>query len=167
MNFPGKNTGVGCHFLLQGIFPIQGSNPGLLHCRQILYQLNHQGRLSVCVCVCVCVCVRVCVCVCVLFSCVWLDVTPWTAVHQAFLSMGFSRQEPWSGLPFPAPGDLPDPGIEPTSLASPALAGRFFTTGNILYLGSPDIGISPRVRQEISCQKGTHRKMKQSCNFRT
>jgi len=39
----GKNTGVGCHFLLQGIFPTQGSNPGLLHCRQILYHLSHQG----------------------------------------------------------------------------------------------------------------------------
>ena len=45
---PGKNTGVGCHALLQGIFPTQGSNPSLLHCRQILYQLSHQGspRLS-------------------------------------------------------------------------------------------------------------------------
>ena len=40
---PGKNTGVGCHALLQGIFPTQGSNPGLLHCRQILYCLSHQG----------------------------------------------------------------------------------------------------------------------------
>ena len=40
---PGKNTGVDCHVLLQGIFPTQGSNPGLLHCRQILYSLNHQG----------------------------------------------------------------------------------------------------------------------------
>ena len=40
---PGKNTGVGCHALLQGIFPTQGSNPGLLHCRQILYQLSHEG----------------------------------------------------------------------------------------------------------------------------
>ena len=40
---PGKNTGVGCHALLQGIFPTQGSNPGLLHCRQILYRLSHQG----------------------------------------------------------------------------------------------------------------------------
>ena len=47
---------------------------------------------------------------------------------QAPLSMEFSRQENWSGLPFPTPGDLPDPGIEPMSLASPALAGRFFTT---------------------------------------
>ena len=54
--------------------------------------------------------------------------TLWTVACQAPLSMGFSRQEYWSGLPFPSPGDLPDPGIEPTSLASPALAGRFFTT---------------------------------------
>ena len=44
---PGKNTGVGCHALLQGIFPTQGSNPGLLHCRQILYQLSYQGILNV------------------------------------------------------------------------------------------------------------------------
>ena len=42
-NFPGKNTGVCCHFLLQGIFPTQGSNPGLLHCKQILYRLSHLG----------------------------------------------------------------------------------------------------------------------------
>ena len=42
-NFPGKSTGVGCHSLLQGIFLTQGSNPGLLHCRQILYQLHQQG----------------------------------------------------------------------------------------------------------------------------
>ena len=42
-NFPGKSTGVGCHFLLQGIFPIQGLNPGLPHCRQTLYRLSHQG----------------------------------------------------------------------------------------------------------------------------
>ena len=45
-DFPGKNTRVGCHFLLQGIFPTQGSNPGLLHCRQMLYPLSHQGSLS-------------------------------------------------------------------------------------------------------------------------
>ena len=42
-NFPGKNTGVGCHFLLQGIFPTQGSNLGLLHCRQTVYYLSHLG----------------------------------------------------------------------------------------------------------------------------
>ena len=43
MGFPGKNTGVGCHFLLQEIFPTQGLNPGLLHCRQILYRLSYEG----------------------------------------------------------------------------------------------------------------------------
>ena len=54
--------------------------------------------------------------------------TPWTVAHQGPLSMGFSRQKYWSELPFLSPGYLPDPGIEPTSLAPPALAGRFFTT---------------------------------------
>ena len=49
---------------------------------------------------------------------------PWTVACQAALSIGFSRQEYWSGLPFPSPGDVPDPGIEPMS---PALAGEFFT----------------------------------------
>jgi len=56
---------------------------------------------------------------------VQLFATPWTIAHQAPLSMGFSRQEYWSGLPFPSAGDLPGPGIEP---ASPALAGGFLTT---------------------------------------
>ena len=63
------------------------------------------------------------------FSRVRLFVTPQTVAHQAPLSIGFSRQECWSGLPSPPPGDLPDPGIEPSSLKSPALAGGFFTTG--------------------------------------
>ena len=58
---------------------------------------------------------------------VQLFVTPWTAACQAPLSMGFPRQEYWSGLPFPPPGDLPDPGIEPVTLVSPALAGGFLT----------------------------------------
>ena len=53
--------------------------------------------------------------------------TPWTVALQLPPSMGFSRQEYWSGLPCPPPGDLPDPGIEPASLTSPALAGVFFT----------------------------------------
>ena len=57
--------------------------------------------------------------------------TPWTVMHQAPLSMGFPRQEYWSGLPFPSPGDLPDPGIKPTS---PALAGGFFPLNHV---GSP------------------------------
>ena len=56
---------------------------------------------------------------------VWFFVTPWTVAHQAPLSMGFSRQEYWSGLPFPSPGDISDPRTEPVS---PGLAGRFFTT---------------------------------------
>ena len=59
---------------------------------------------------------------------VWLFATLWTVAFQAPLSMGFSRQEFWSELPCPLPGDLPDPGIEPTSLKSLALAGGFFTT---------------------------------------
>ena len=91
-DFPGKNTGVGYHALLQGIFPTQGSNAGLLHCRQILYRLSHQGSplstpyamLSH-------------------FSHVRLCETPETAAHQAAPSLGFSRQEHWSGLPFPSP----------------------------------------------------------------
>ena len=60
-----------------------------------------------------------------MFSCVRLFVTPWTVACQVSLSMGFSRQEYWSGLLFPPPGDLTDSGIEPIS---PALAGGFFTT---------------------------------------
>ena len=54
-----------------------------------------------------------------------LFATPWTVAHQAPLSLGFSRQEYWNGLPFLPPGNLPNPGIEPASLASPALAGGF------------------------------------------
>ena len=57
-----------------------------------------------------------------------LCVAVWTVAHQALLSIGFSRQEYWSGLPCPPPWDLPNPGIEPKSLTSTALAGRFFTT---------------------------------------
>ena len=72
-------------------------------------------------------CVHVYECACVL-SPVRLFVTSWTVAHQAPMSMEFSRQEYWSGLPFSFPGDLPDPGIKPTSLASPGLVGRFFTT---------------------------------------
>ena len=67
-------------------------------------------------------------CVLSCLSHVWLFVTPWTVTHQSPLTMGFSRQEYWSGLPCPPPRDLPDPGIKPESLTSPALAGWFFTT---------------------------------------
>ena len=62
------------------------------------------------------------------FSPVQLFATLWTVARQAPLSMGFSRQEYWSGLPCPPPGDLSDPEIKLTSPKSPALAGRFFTT---------------------------------------
>ena len=62
------------------------------------------------------------------FCCVQLFAIPWTVAHQAPLSMGFSRQEYWSGWQCPSPGDLPDLGMEPTSHVSPTLAGRFFTT---------------------------------------
>ena len=54
--------------------------------------------------------------------------SPWTVPRQPPLSMGFRRQEYWSGVPRPPAGDLSDPGIESTSLTSPALAGGFFTT---------------------------------------
>ena len=63
-----------------------------------------------------------------MLSLVQLFVTPWTVAHQAPLSLGFLRQEYWSGLPFPSPEDIPDPRIEPLSPVSPALAGRFFST---------------------------------------
>ena len=62
-----------------------------------------------------------------LLSRVQLFAPPWTVACQAPLCMGFPRQEYWSGLPFPTPGDFLDPGIEPESPASPELAGGFFT----------------------------------------
>ena len=67
-------------------------------------------------------------CVCVLSHVWWLFVI-WTVARQSPLSMEFSRQEYWNGLPFPFTGDLPNLGIKSVSSASPALAGRFFTTG--------------------------------------
>ena len=98
-NSLGQNTGVGSFSLLQGIFPTQGSNPGLLHCRRILYQLSHKGsprslnggmvphdKIEL-----------------VSHSVVSNSVTPWTIAHQAPLFMEFFRQECWSGLPFPSP----------------------------------------------------------------
>ena len=60
---------------------------------------------------------------------VWLFAVPWPVFHKAPLPMGFSRQEYQSGVPFPTPGDLPDPGVELTSTAFPALAGGFLTNG--------------------------------------
>ena len=70
----------------------------------------------------------VCACVLSCFSHVQFFQTPWTVASQAPPSMGFSRQEYWSGLQFPSPGNLPDPGIEPVSVMSPALADGFLYT---------------------------------------
>ena len=78
-------------------------------------------RMCVCVCVCVCACTRT-------HCLVWFFVTPWTVAHQALLYMGLSRQEYWTGLLCPPLEDLPDPRIEPGSLASPSSAGMFFTS---------------------------------------
>ena len=88
------------------------------------------------------------------FSSVWLFVTLWTIIHHAPLSMGFSRHKYWSGLPFPSPECLPNPGIKPASLASPALTGRFFTTsatweahdatGEKQISSLPDLTVNPK-----------------------
>ena len=101
-NFSGKNTAARCHFLLQGFFPTQ-CFLRILHW-QADYLPEPPGKRKK---------KKV-----KLLSCVQLFATPWTVAYQAPPSMGFSRQEYWSGLPFPSPGDLPDPGIEP---GSPAL----------------------------------------------
>ena len=77
------------------------------------------------------------------FSCVQLSATPWTVAHQAPLSMGFSKQEYWSGLPCPLPADLHYPGIEPASHISPALAGRSFTTSTTWEAPIQRTGIKP------------------------
>ena len=107
-----------------------------------------------CVCVCIYVHIHICVhiyihthtytpmymythiycCGCLVTKSCPTLVTPWFIAHQAPLPMGFPREEYWSGLPFPSPGDLPSPGIEP---ASPELASGFFTTeppGKPIYI---------------------------------
>ena len=78
------------------------------------------------------------------FSCIHLFVTPRTMAFQAPLSMRFSKQEYWSGLPFPSPDNLPNPGIEGMSLTSPAaaLAGRFFTTSTTWEAQKPSLETS-------------------------
>ena len=72
-----------------------------------------------------------------LLSRIQLFVTPWTVAYQAAPSMGFSRQEYWSGLPFPSPGDLPDPGMEPRSpaLQADALLSELVGKPYIPYFG--------------------------------
>ena len=77
-------------------------------------------------------------------SCVRLFMTLWTVAHQAPPSMEFSRQEYWSRLPFPALGDLPDPGIEPLS---PALAGDFFTTSIIQRVVGSSLNINSDLKK--------------------
>ena len=77
-------------------------------------------------CVCVCVCAQS-------LSCVRLLAVPWTVAHLGLLSMEFSRQEHWCRLPFPTPRDLPDPGIKPEALTSPALAGALAPLGKPLF----------------------------------
>ena len=102
-------------FLLSKLFSSGGQSIGASASASVL-PMNIQGWLHLGLCACYVTCH------------VWLFVTPWTIAHQAPLSMELSRQEYWSGLPGPPPGDLPDPGIKPVSLTSPAMAGRFFTT---------------------------------------
>ena len=126
MEFSSQESGVGCHFLLQGIFSTQGSNPGLLYCRLILYSLNHQGSpISMVISYSLVkfysrdldIIRQKLILNWVYFVKVtknWrsmkvkvkslrrvqLIVTPWTVARQAPLPMGFSKQEYWSGLSF-------------------------------------------------------------------
>ena len=81
-----------------------------------------------------------------LLSHVRLFATPWTVAYQAPLSMGFSRQEYWSGLPFPSPGDLPNPGIEPGSpaLQTDTLPGKAYLI-DAIHTGFPSIDILAEV----------------------
>ena len=81
-------------------------------------KINHEFAMTFPICVCVLV-TQSCLILCDPVNCV---------AHQAALSMDFSRKEYWSGLPCPSPGDLPQPGIKPTSLIFPVWAGRLFTT---------------------------------------
>ena len=79
------------------------------------------------------------------FSCVWLSATPWTVTGQAPLSMGFSRQEYWSGLSCPPPGDLSDPGIKPMAPEAPELQAdslRLSHWGSFMYRQSQINGVS-------------------------
>ena len=118
MEFSRQECCSGCHFLVQRIFPIQGSNLCLLHWQADSFSTEPPRKPQRMECACVLSC----------FSCVQLFVTQWTIAHQAPLSLGFSRQEYWSGLPCPPPGDLPNQEIKPAPLTFPALAGRFLTT---------------------------------------
>ena len=93
-----------------------------------LLPARQPSQCPTCVVMSVCSSIRVCECRLGRFSRVRFSAVLWTVAHQAPLSAGLSREEDWSGLPCAPPGDLPHTGIEPASLASPALAGGFFTT---------------------------------------
>ena len=116
-DFPSKNTRVGCSALFQGIFLTHGSNPCLLH---LLHwqagslPLAPPGKTHVCMLSCC--------------SCVRFFVTPWTVAHQGPLSMRFSRQEYWSGLPCPFSRGSSWPRDRICVSYSSCSAGRFFTT---------------------------------------
>ena len=122
---PGKNTGVGCHFLLQ-CCKARGKKKVPFRFLTNLDILREEALfLGMCLCSFIQSCLSLC--------------NPKTA-HQVPLSMGFSRQKYWNALPCSPPGVLPNPGIEPTSLLSPALADRFFTTrAPEGFLKNPDI----------------------------
>ena len=98
MDSPGKNTRVGCHAPLQGLFLTQGLTELQIYKEIELGLVKEESESVIC-------------------SVMSNSVIPWTIAHQAPLGMEFSRQEYWSGLPFPSPGDLPDRGIEPRSPA--------------------------------------------------
>ena len=98
------------------------------------------------------------------FGRVWLSAAPRTAARHTPLSMGFSRQEHWSGLPGPPPGDLPDPGVKPTSLRPLALAGGFLRRAppgkqrGTYWLARPH----PGTRSDFSCFQFSHSVMSNS-----
>ena len=100
------------------------------------------------------------------FNHVWHCVTLHTVAHQAPLFMEFSRKEHWSGLPFPSPGDLPNPGIEPLSLTSPVLGRSFFTTSTTWEAQSSPIisefhfRLVKGILQNVYCEReGWHQKV--------
>ena len=115
-----------------------GMHYAMMTTMDLINTFTTSHNYHVCVCVCIWEQLRstlllnskyVIQCVCSQWlSCVQLFVTPWTVTSQDPLYKEFSRQEYWSGLPFTTLGDLPNPGIKPACLASPELAGGFFTT---------------------------------------
>ena len=104
--FSSQEYWSGCHSLLQGIFPTQGSHPCLLH---VLHWQASSWTLAPLLLLLLLSC----------FSRVWLFATPWTAAYQAPPSMGFSRQEYWSGLPLPSPSTSGKPKVKHISILLP------------------------------------------------